>query len=220
MRPFFDSRELMLENARGPMGCNGLRSLEELGQFRQERMEKRLGAACPSLSVESMASLYATWLQERVFRTAAVPDQAIINRWAGFLASRGLDEDAIVTIWHMAALTSLQQWVAVMDHHYVRDLRNNVAEAIRKSFRRGPVSKGELVPFLPSETELTVDGDSGEQSRQLSSAGQVCAHCSGTGMSFPLEAAGPLLTMLNRPLDCRVSLGLGPGQAAARASRP
>ncbi|KAM4056862.1 hypothetical protein HRG_003725 [Hirsutella rhossiliensis] len=129
-----DSRDEILRNVREVLGCNGVRRLEDLAPMRQETIERRLTAAASKLQPASMASIYATWLQEQAYSGCAAPPAAVVDRWCHYLARRGCGKAMLQVIWMQAALTVLDKWCAIMSPERVRDVRKDVCDAIAAAY--------------------------------------------------------------------------------------
>ncbi|PNY29372.1 Uncharacterized protein TCAP_00721 [Tolypocladium capitatum] len=132
-----DSNEQVLWNLREVVGLNGFRSLADLAPMRQEKLERRLTAAQHRLSPVSIASIYATWLQEQAFREAAMPPVHVVQRWCHYLAHRGCKKNDLLVVWMRAALTTLEKWCDAMSPDRVRDVRQAICDEIAASYPVG-----------------------------------------------------------------------------------
>ncbi|KMQ81445.1 hypothetical protein RF55_26294, partial [Lasius niger] len=129
-----DSNAQMLRNVREVLGCNNIRSLEDLAPMRQTTLERRLSAAQDSLSPASIDSIYATWLQEQAFRAADVPPSQVIERWCHYLAYGGCSKKSLTIIWMQAALTVLDKWFSAMSPERVRQVRSAICDEISAKY--------------------------------------------------------------------------------------
>ncbi|PHH76566.1 hypothetical protein CDD80_1427 [Ophiocordyceps camponoti-rufipedis] len=128
------SKEEIIRAVRGPIGCNGVRSVKDLGLMRQETLERRLYAARRDISTNIMAAVYASWVQEQACRVKGTPSPAIIDAWCRFLADRGCEKKDITLAWIQAALNALENWYKNMSPEHVRTLRMRIVTEIAKRF--------------------------------------------------------------------------------------
>lgn len=88
------------------MGCNGLRYLRDLGNMRQETVEKRLGAAQQKLTIRNTVSIYTAWLWEKAFSMPPAKLYVVMEKWCMYLWQIGCTRDAALQAWSVAITTS------------------------------------------------------------------------------------------------------------------
>ncbi|PFH62350.1 hypothetical protein XA68_13944 [Ophiocordyceps unilateralis] len=185
------SQAEILNALRGPLGCNGVRSIEGMGPMRQETLERRLAAAQGQISRDTMAAIYATWLQEQVHRAQGPPPPAVLDAWCRFLIAHGCDKKILTIVWMQAALNALGKWCQVMTNEKVRDVRMSIvneiaircpdADAMDVDRQQVP-SQGKYISLKPERpwlTMLAIDpcGSTGSAKAGLKSPDQAESQC-------------------------------------------
>ncbi|KND93170.1 hypothetical protein TOPH_02230 [Tolypocladium ophioglossoides CBS 100239] len=188
-----ESKDQILWNLREVVGLNGFRSLADLAPMRQENLERRLTAAQYRLSPAGIASIYATWLQEQVFREGAMPPLHVVQRWCHYLAYRGCKKNDLQVIWMRAALTTLEKWCDVMSPDKVRDVRQAIYDEIAGSYPGDIPNTAMDVDAMPPTPTSTLQGTLNEFGdvtinpyTYLSAAGVARSN----GYSTPTESSG------------------------------
>ncbi|KAL7818868.1 hypothetical protein V8C44DRAFT_347434 [Trichoderma aethiopicum] len=72
-----DNDKRVLYHAQVTLGCNGLRDLYSLGFMRQDTLERRINAAGKDIDLNSVVSLTAVWLREKIGRIYSSPSMAL-----------------------------------------------------------------------------------------------------------------------------------------------
>ncbi|POR33029.1 Uncharacterized protein TPAR_06772 [Tolypocladium paradoxum] len=152
-----DSKEQILRNLREVVGFNGIR-LDDLATMRQETIERGLTSALYRLSPASIASIYATWLEEQAFREAAMPPIHVVQRWCHYLAYHGCLKDDLLIIWMRAALTDLEKWCGAMSPEKVREVRQAIYDEIAASYPGGNAGTAFDVDAMPATPTPTLQG--------------------------------------------------------------
>lgn len=94
-----DSNEKILQNMREVVGCTGLRNFTDLRRMRQDTLEKRMTAASPNLSTDSMVSIYASWMVSQALDLTGVKKKETIFRWMGYISHAGCGQSKAECVW-------------------------------------------------------------------------------------------------------------------------
>ncbi|RCI09768.1 hypothetical protein L249_4053 [Ophiocordyceps polyrhachis-furcata BCC 54312] len=141
------SKEDICRALRQDLGFNALHSLDEIGLIPQSTMERRLLAGRKkNLSRAFIAAIYATWLQDKVYRDGGKLAPAVIDIWLQFLTGIGCDQDMLADAWLQAALSHLEKWLQVMAPDEARDVRIGVKVEIVKRLSTGEYMKFQYQP--------------------------------------------------------------------------
>ncbi|KAH6996264.1 hypothetical protein BKA56DRAFT_151411 [Ilyonectria sp. MPI-CAGE-AT-0026] len=94
-----DSNEKILQNMREVVGCTGLRNFTDLRRMRQDTLEKRMTAASPNLSTDSMVSIYASWMVGQALDLTGGKKKDTIFRWIGYISHAGCGQSKAECVW-------------------------------------------------------------------------------------------------------------------------
>lgn len=96
-----DSDKRVLYHAQVTLGCNGLRDLFSLGFMRQDTIERRINAAGKKIILNSIVSLSAVWLREKIGRAYSSATMALpsLKDLCLFLDSKGCSRDMCCQIF-------------------------------------------------------------------------------------------------------------------------
>ncbi|KYK59307.1 hypothetical protein DCS_00437 [Drechmeria coniospora] len=171
-----ESYEAILDNVRTVVGCNGVRTLEEIAPMRQCTIERRLTAAQDRLSPDSLAAIYTVWLHEQILRIQSMPPRHIVQRWVYFLAHRGYGPESLRRLWMHAAFIELRRWTSAMLPAQSRDISETVVAVIRDDYPPGlcgPAITGHLMPLPRTPSPLALSSREDWASARVPTSRQV-----------------------------------------------
>lgn len=95
-----DPQKTVLGNLRNVVGCNGLRTIVDLGIMKQATLERRLADTLGKLPVRSIASIYALWLRQNMGKLAEDLRLAeAVHRCCDYLVHDGCDRDIAIQVF-------------------------------------------------------------------------------------------------------------------------
>ncbi|OAA41233.1 hypothetical protein BBO_05769 [Beauveria brongniartii RCEF 3172] len=94
-----DPLDILIVNARGQLGCSGLRNLRDLAQMRQETIEKRFAGAQHLLTVRNTLSIYAAWLWAKAFYEPPNDLHRVMEKWCAYLWGIGCTREMARIAW-------------------------------------------------------------------------------------------------------------------------
>ncbi|PTB70637.1 hypothetical protein BBK36DRAFT_1174988 [Trichoderma citrinoviride] len=99
-----DSDKRILYHAQVTLGCNGLRDLFSLGFMRQDTLERRINAAGKKIILNSIVSVSAVWLREKICRAYSAPTMVLpsLKELCLFLDGKGCSRDMCCQIFYEA----------------------------------------------------------------------------------------------------------------------
>ncbi|KAL6881082.1 hypothetical protein J3F83DRAFT_710909 [Trichoderma novae-zelandiae] len=99
-----DTDKRVLYHAQATLGCNGLRDLFNLGFMRQDTLERRINLATTKINLNSIVSLSAVWLREKIGRaySSTTMVQPSLKNLCLFLDSKGCSRDMCYQIFREA----------------------------------------------------------------------------------------------------------------------
>ncbi|KAM3512030.1 hypothetical protein MY11210_004356 [Beauveria gryllotalpidicola] len=98
-KSYMDPLDILLINARGQLGCSGLRNLRDLAQMRQETIEKRFAGAQHLLTVRNTLSIYAAWLWAKGFYMPPKDLYPVMEKWCAYLWGIGCTREMARIAW-------------------------------------------------------------------------------------------------------------------------
>ncbi|KAM3540932.1 hypothetical protein ARSEF1564_006172 [Beauveria bassiana] len=94
-----DPLDVLIINARGQLGCSGLRNLRDLAQMRQETIEKRFAGAQHLLTVRNTLSIYVAWLWAKAFYEPPNDLHRVMEKWCAYLWGIGCTREMARIAW-------------------------------------------------------------------------------------------------------------------------
>ncbi|OAA61489.1 hypothetical protein ISF_05568 [Cordyceps fumosorosea ARSEF 2679] len=190
-----DRLDTLLINARDRLGCSGLRNLHDLGQMRQETLEKRIAAAQHRLTVRNTLSIYTAWLWERAFSIAPKNLQLVIEKWCVYLWGIGCTREMARVAWTEAQAMLGPFLLARPPPPGAVHMK--IGSSITNQFPTAPIAKRKLdvLEDGASPDELTVDDKTRRDALPPSAKRQKASHTAQGIAVPPMYQSLPLLPL-------------------------
>ncbi|KAF4126722.1 hypothetical protein GMORB2_0459 [Geosmithia morbida] len=141
-----DSKGIVLETVNSVVGLSGVRDVPDLGQLRQDTLDKKIEACRKQLTDRLAASIYTLWLQDQIVRPKKAGHST--ERYCYVLASFGLPLWRVCFIWSDCSEYTLGEERDEREAARIEDGLAEVTEQIKAYFE---------VPAVPKADDKVAD---------------------------------------------------------------
>ncbi|KAM3432841.1 hypothetical protein MY4824_006358 [Beauveria thailandica] len=137
-----DPLDVLIINARGQLGCSGLRNLRDLAQMRQETIEKRFAGAQHLLTVRNTLSIYAAWLWAKAFYEPPNDLHRVMEKWCAYLWGIGCTREMARIAWTEAQV--MLGPMSVTESSPLGAMHMKIGSSITMQFPTAPLHKRKI----------------------------------------------------------------------------